>query len=217
MPDSPPKQSKSDRTRARMLEAARALFAEQGYESATVREIAARAGVDAALVIRYFGSKEALFTRAAEIRLDLPDLAALNPAAVGEALVRRFLAIWEDGAGGLPVILRSAASNEEAAALLRAVFGRQVMPALARLVGEARAPACAALVSSQLLGLAFCRYVLKLPPLVAMEREALVRHVAPTIQRYLIEPGSDTARLRPGETEEQDRGSARRTGADTRI
>ena len=75
MNDAAKKPGKSDRTRAAILEAARELFATEGYERATVRDIAAKAAIDPALVIRYFGSKEALFVRAADIELRMPDLA----------------------------------------------------------------------------------------------------------------------------------------------
>ena len=90
-----PRPSKSDRTRAAILAAAQALFAEQGYERTTVRDVAARAEIDPALVIRYFGSKEGLFARAAVFDLALPDLSAADRAGFGRALVRHFLGIWE--------------------------------------------------------------------------------------------------------------------------
>ena len=83
-----------------ILAAARELFAAQGYERTTVRDIAARAEIDPALVIRYFGSKDGLFARAAVFDLRLPDLARRWTApASGEALVRHFLDVWEGDAG----------------------------------------------------------------------------------------------------------------------
>jgi AcrR family transcriptional regulator len=186
MTGTPDEPSKSDRTRAAILAAAGELFAAQGFERTTVREIAARAAIDPAMVIRYFGSKEGLFARSAVFDLALPDLAGVDRSEIGCVLVRHFLGIWEDadGGGGLPVLLRSAASNTLAAEKLREVFAGQVMPALAPLIG-ADAPARAGLVSSQLLGLALCRYVLKLPPVVALPRERIVRELGATLQRYL--------------------------------
>ena len=74
---------KSDRTRTAITEAARQLFRDRGYERTTVRDIAAAAEVDPALVIRYFGSKDQLFAHSAEIRLDFPDMAALRRPADG--------------------------------------------------------------------------------------------------------------------------------------
>ena len=184
MNDAAKKPGKSDRTRAAILEAARELFAAEGYERATVRDIAAKASIDPALVIRYFGSKEALFVRAADIELRMPDLAAA-PGSRGEAIVRHFLSIWEGEGGnpGMTILLRSAASNPVAAEKLRDVFARQVLPALGRAGGGD--PGRAGLVSSQLLGLALCRYVFELPPVVAMPVERIVREVGETVQRYL--------------------------------
>src|SRR5690349_10339198 len=70
----------ADATRADILSAARARFGTDGYERTTLRAVAADVGVDAALVIRYFGSKQDLFAAAAEFTLDLPDLRGLEPA-----------------------------------------------------------------------------------------------------------------------------------------
>ena len=125
MNDAAKKPGKSDRTRAAILEAARELFATEGYERTTVRDIAAKAAIDPALVIRYFGSKEALFVRAADIELRMPDLAAA-PGSRGEAIVRHFLSIWEGEGGnpGMTILLRSAASNPIAAEKLRDVFAQ---------------------------------------------------------------------------------------------
>jgi AcrR family transcriptional regulator len=177
--------TKSDRTRATILAAARSLFAAQGYERTTVREIAARAEIDPALVVRYFGGKEALFAQAADFDLDLPPLADLPPDSRGRTLVAHFLKVWESADAGLPVLLRSAASNPAAADRLNAIFAAQVAPALARILPAPDAPRRAGLVSTQLLGLALCRYVLRLPPVVAIPHAEVVETVGATVQRYL--------------------------------
>jgi AcrR family transcriptional regulator len=184
MDDVTKKLGKSDRTRAAILAAARERFASEGFERATVREIAAKASIDPALVIRYFGSKEALFVQAADIELRMPDLSTASDSR-GEAIVRHFLSIWEGPGGnpGMTILLRSAASNPIAAEKLRDVFAGQVLPALGKAGGGD--PGRAGLVSSQLLGLAFCRYVFDLPPVVAMPIERIVREVGATVQRYL--------------------------------
>lgn len=177
---------KSGDAKAKIEAAASRLFASGGYHRTTVRDIAAAAQIDAAMVIRYFGSKDELFARVAEPSLNLGDLSAVEPGRIGEALVERFLALWEgEGSGGLPILLRSAASNEAAAQRLRNVFEKQVLPAIASVGNPANAPLRAGLVSSHLLGLALCRYVLELPPVVAMDRDTLVREVGATIQHYV--------------------------------
>ncbi|RWQ78929.1 MAG: TetR/AcrR family transcriptional regulator [Mesorhizobium sp.] len=136
----PKKPSKSDRTRAQILKAARLLFAEHGYDGASIRDVAAHASIDPAMVIRYFRSKDELFARAAVIDLQLPALRVLDRNAVGETLIRRFLEIWESPASGpgMAILLRSATSNEFAAEKLRDVFGNQVRPVVAAVAD----PAC---------------------------------------------------------------------------
>lgn len=177
---------KSDRTRAAILDAARRLFAERGHAATTVRDVAAAAGVDPALVIRYFGSKDELFVRAADFELNLPALAKANPAQAGEALVRHFLGIWEGSQAnmGMAVLLRSAASNEMSRQKLLEVFAGEVLPAIAKLGPRSSAERRAALVATQLLGLALCRYVLRIPAVTQMKPEEVVKFIGPTIQRY---------------------------------
>jgi AcrR family transcriptional regulator len=187
MSDSPAKTPKSERTRAAILKAAQDLFAAHGYERTTIRDIAARASIDAAMVVRYFGSKDALFARAAQFDLRLPSLDGVEPAGIGAALVRHAIALWEgDGGGGLVILLRAAASNAEAAAKVREVFAAQVLPAVARAGGKAEARTRAGLVASQMLGMALCRHILKLPPVAEMSPDDIVRYVGPTIQRYAV-------------------------------
>ena len=129
----PKKISKSDRTRAQILEAARHLFAEHGYDGASIRDVAAQASIDPAMVIRYFRSKDELFARAAVVDLQLPELRVIDRTAIGETLIRRFLEIWEGPASGpgMAILLRSATSNEFAAEKLREVFANQVRPVVA--------------------------------------------------------------------------------------
>jgi AcrR family transcriptional regulator len=183
------KQTKSDRTKAAILDAARQLFAERGYGGATIRDVAARAAIDPAMVIRYFGSKDELFALAATIELKLPELETTETSRLGQTLIRHFLQLWEggDSGAGMAVVLRSALSNEYAAGKVRDVFIAQVRPAIAAAgAGDQHELARrAGLVSSQLLGLALCRYILKIPPVVAMSQEDIVATVGPTLQRYV--------------------------------
>src|SRR5215475_12345758 len=86
---------RSDLTRAAILKAARRRFAADGYERATIRAIAAEAGIDPAMVMRYYGNKERLFAAAAEFDLRLPDAAQLPRSGYGKALVQHFLDRWE--------------------------------------------------------------------------------------------------------------------------
>lgn len=186
---------RSDATRAAILRAARARFAADGYQRATIRAIAADAGIDPSMVMRYYGSKAGLFAAAVEPDLRLPDAAALPPERAGAELVAHFLNRWEgrrrendeDDGDALLTLLRSAATDETAAERLRGIFRDQVLPLALRLAGDDPQAAAerAGLVATQMLGLALCRHILRLPPVVAMPAETVVDRVGPTVQRYL--------------------------------
>jgi AcrR family transcriptional regulator len=175
----------SDSTKSAILEAARQQFAAEGYDRATIRAIAADAEIDPALVIRYFGNKEKLFGAAAEFNLALPDMAALPRWRVGTAVVEHFVDTWERD-DTFMALLRVAATNDGAAKRVRTVLVGQVAPMIAVLGDPAEAATRAGLVASQILGMALCRYVLRLPPLVAMSRDEIVKALGPTVQRYIV-------------------------------
>ncbi|MCP9271635.1 TetR/AcrR family transcriptional regulator [Mycolicibacterium arenosum] len=176
---------KGDQTRAAILAAARDRFAESGYEAATIRAIAADAHIDPSMVMRYFGSKDLLFAAAAEFDLRFPDLTDVPPGELGEALVSHFLLRWEDD-DALIVLLRSATTNAEAAQRMTDIFAAQLLPAIAKIVPD-DAPRRAGLIATQVLGMALCRFVLKLPPVVGLSRAELVDWLGPTLQRYATE------------------------------
>lgn len=188
----PGKPRKSDATRARIIEAARGRFSKEGFERTTIRKVAADAGIDPSMVMRYFESKRGLFAAAMTVELRIPDLSGHPRDKLGEALVSHFLKRWEESEDdSLQLLLRSTASNEEAAERARAIFRDQIVTMVAHLRGETESPAVAALIASQMIGLAYARYILKLPPLLAMPRQTIVRRLGATIQRYLTEPLSD--------------------------
>ncbi|WP_109525185.1 MULTISPECIES: TetR/AcrR family transcriptional regulator [Nocardia] len=184
--DQPPAR-RSDATRAAILDAARARFAAEGYRKATVRAIAADAAIDPSMVMRYFGNKEGLFAAAVEISLDLPDLSGVDPDGMGELLIRRFLGVWEESPGNevMLTLLRTAITDDSVADRARGVFAEQVTPAVLRVGDPADAPRRSGLIATQLLGLALCRYILRLPPVLTLTPEDIVTDLAPTLQRYL--------------------------------
>lgn len=179
-------------TKAAILFAARARFSVEGYQSTTIRAVARDAGIDAALVMRYFGSKAELFAHATDIDLRVPDLTDSPVGGHGERLVEHFLARWDgDSPEGevLLILLRSAATDAAAAASMRDLFARQLVPALRPLVAdESELSSRVGLVASQMLGLALTRSVLELPPVAAMAPEVVAANIGATIQRYLYEP-----------------------------
>jgi AcrR family transcriptional regulator len=195
MTENAPKQSKSQRTRAAILAAAQRQFGENGYDRASIRDIASAAKIDPALVIRYFGNKDALFAEAADFRLALPLVTPDMRAHAGPFLVKNFLDIWEGrDSSSFVILLRSAASNAAAAQKLQAVFAEQVVPTIAALTGAPGAQQRAGLITSQMLGFALCRYILKLPPIAAMPPEQIIAQMGKAIQTYLDMPIIDPAR-----------------------
>jgi len=175
----------SAETKAVILAAARERFAESGFERATIRAIAADANIDPSMVMRYFGNKDQLFAAAADFDLDFPDLSGVEADQLGAALVAHFMNRWERD-DALIVLLRSSTTNAEAAQRMQQIFAAQLMPEIAK-VNAAEPARSAGLIATQMLGLALCRYVLKLPPVVAMSRDEVVCWLGPTCQRYLEE------------------------------
>ncbi|NKY89145.1 TetR/AcrR family transcriptional regulator [Nocardia veterana] len=178
---------RSDATRAAILEAARRHFAREGFAKATIRAIAADAGIDPSMVMRYYGNKDGLFDAALDVDLGLPDLTAVEADSLGETIARRFLELWETSPGNelLLTLLRSSVSDETVVQRFQRVFADQLMPMVMRVGDPADAGRRAGLVVTQILGLALCRYVLRLPPVVALTSEQIVAEVGATVQRYL--------------------------------
>ena len=180
-------------TRERILAAARSDFSRAGYESVTIRGIAAEARVDPALVLHYFESKDGMFRAAVQFPVDpgefIPRLLAPGLDGLGGRLVGFFLDTWDLPAGSpLLGLIRSVVGNEEAAALLREFVTGEVLGRIARALELDHPQLRAGLVASQLVGLAMLRYVIKVEPLASASRDEVVAWLGPTLQRYLTEP-----------------------------
>lgn len=187
-----PRAGQSD-ARDRILAAAIDEFGDLGYDGATVRGIAARAGVDSALVHHYFGTKADLFGESigAPMRPDLalPEILAGPREAVGERIVRYVLDAWEqpDVRRRGVVLFRTALGNRLTTPLLAGFLSRELLGRVARSLDRPDADLRAALVASQMAGLLITRYVLRLPAMAEASVDELVRHLAPTVQRYLFD------------------------------
>jgi AcrR family transcriptional regulator len=173
-------------TKAVILAAARERFAESGFEKATIRAIAADANIDPSMVMRYFGNKDQLFAAAADFDLAIPDLSDVDTGQLGARLVEHFVNRWERDEA-LIVLLRSGATNTEAADRMRQIFATQLLPVIAK-VNPVEPQRRAGLIATQVLGLALCRYVLRLPPVVGLSHDEIVSWLGPTVQRYLEAP-----------------------------
>ncbi|GAA4620777.1 TetR family transcriptional regulator [Actinoallomurus vinaceus] len=176
-------------SREDILAAARVLFGERGYDKASIRAIAREAGVDPALVHHFFGAKEELFAAAMEFPVDpgvfLPQVLSGPRSELGERLTRTFLRIWSDSRlrPQFIGILRSAATTEQGAALLREFITGTILARVAEALGTPRLNVTAA--AAQMVGVVMLRYVLEVEPLASATEDELVALLAPTLQRYL--------------------------------
>ena len=204
--DQPPRRTRPGRprgsppNRAAILAAAREQFVAHGYE-APIRLIAAAAGVDPALVYHYFGSKEGLLLSALQeggsgelsIEEAIPQLLAGDPDTLGERLVRAIFAAYETpfyraAWSSLLALLRVASTNHEVAALLRQGLTGGGLIRLVAALGVDKPAERAALIGSELIGLAMARFVIRIEPIASAPVERLASWYGPTLQRYLTEP-----------------------------
>jgi AcrR family transcriptional regulator len=178
----------------KILAAARSHFAMVGFEGGTVRGIAAEAGVDPALVLHYFGSKDGVFRAAVDFPLDpaefLPQLLAPGLDGLGERLVQFFVETWDSPAGRpLLALIRSVVASADAAALLREFVTREVLARLATALEVDQPQLRSSLAASALIGMAMMRYVVELEPIAGASARDLAAWLGPTVQRYLTDPG----------------------------
>ncbi|MET7634746.1 TetR family transcriptional regulator [Streptomyces sp. NPDC005078] len=179
--------------RERILDAARTEFAERGYDKTSIRGIAKRAAVDAALVHHYFGTKDEVFAAAIEVSFEpalvIPAVLAGGTDGLGERLARYFIGVWENPATRAPLlaIMRSALTHEAAAKVLRGFVLRRLLERVAETLDVPDPTFRAELAASHMIGIAMLRYVIKAEPLASAEPEKIVAMVAPTLQRYLTQ------------------------------
>ncbi|WP_112135305.1 TetR/AcrR family transcriptional regulator [Glycomyces dulcitolivorans] len=183
-------------TRSEILGAARRLFADEGFESVSMRRIAGEAGVDPSLIHHYFGSKDELFMAAIEIPFDpAPEVAAVlktgDVADAGERLMHAFVAIW-DGPHHekLLAVVRTSLSKPAMSYVLRQLFEHRIVKAIEDTLGDRvdHIPVRASFIASQVFGLVVARYILKLEPVASLNAGQLAETIGPTIDRYLTMP-----------------------------
>ena len=173
-------------TRDDILRAARARFGSDGYDRTTIRTVAADVGVDPALVIRYFGSKQDLFAAAAEFTLNLPDLSGVNPGRRRRCVAAELLR----GLGGGQHLRRAAPRRDDEPDRRRddeKVFASQVAPTLAAITPDHPAER-AGLMGAFVIGLATTRYVLANPAIAELSHDELIQWARPVIHQLLVGP-----------------------------
>src|SRR6201991_1769588 len=168
-------------TRADILAAARRRFATEGFDRTTLRAIANDVGVDAALVIRYFGSKQDLFATATEFTIKLPDLSGAAPDDIAGMLLPRYFAVWEDDQSFL-ALLRAAGTSQVAADTLNQTLAANVAPTLRAATPDNHRQRVA-LTDAFVIGLAMTRSILANPPIANLSREELSSWAGPVFQQ----------------------------------
>jgi AcrR family transcriptional regulator len=178
-------------TRDQILAVARRRFATRGYDATSLRGIATDAKVDPALLIHYFGTKEGLFTAATGLPAGLSEVFAGQQGQTlrdfSESLARSYLRFVDSdqSRNAILALVRSAVSNENAAAMLREFLAAELLPVIASRTGHENAPLRAGLVAAQLMGVAMLRHVVRLDPVARATPDEIVALVAPVIEHYL--------------------------------
>lgn len=179
-------------TRGRIVSEARGLFAERGFDGATVREVAARAHVDGALVHHYFGTKQQLFVAVMQFPVEIGEVvpAVLGGPrdGMGERFVRFVIGLWDrpDVRTLLTGVVRSASTDRTAATMVRRMLVEGPLLALATAIETPDAQMRAAIAGSHLFGIAMARYVIGVEPIASMAPDELAAVVGPAIERYLV-------------------------------
>ena len=177
--------------KAKILSAAEKLFAKDGYDQTTIRAVAKQAGVDPALIMHYFGSKQELFIAATAPAQGVPhkiakELGDGDPETLGLRLATMFVGMLESKPSNHIVVtaLKAAIRIPGAAALLKTMLVRPILKTFKDSALD-HAELRATLAQSQLIGLVMVRYILKIEPLASLPADELISYLAPTLQRYL--------------------------------
>jgi AcrR family transcriptional regulator len=179
-------------TRGEIVEAAKHVFAAKGYDGASLRAVAREAGVDPALVHHYFDGKASLFVAAMALPFDprtvAEHTAASPPASVGARIIEGFLTMWDHAAGtgsSFAACAAGMAASTNVADAMREFVADRVWGNTPVKEGESDSPTRHALISSQLMGLAFTRYIMRVPPVSTATPEQIGRWAGPTLDRYI--------------------------------
>lgn len=178
-------------TRDTILRVAARRFAQAGYDATSLRGIAADAGVDAAVVLHFFGSKDGLFQAAVGWPFDpsgaLAEIAERGSEPIATSLARTFFGFWDEPTTGptLLALLRSAMTHDASAALLREFVTQRLFGQISGLLDGPDAELRVNLAAAQLIGVALLRYALRVEPVASIAPEELVNRCAPSLAVHL--------------------------------
>jgi AcrR family transcriptional regulator len=188
-PDRVTREERRRRTEATILDAARELFAEQGFERATIRAVAARAHVDPALVMQYYGNKEGLFAASARWQVDHTRLAAASLEDVPLTALEELFAAFEDPVmrDSAIALLRNCLTHESALGIMRDDVMCEPQAMIAKTIGGPDAELRAGLLGAAMIGTMIVRYLLEIPAVATASREDIERIMAPVL-KTLVDP-----------------------------
>ena len=175
-------------TRAAVLAAARTRFLADGYDRASLRAIAADAGVDVALLSYFFGSKRGLFGAAMALPVNPIDVLQSeidgDLATLPERLLTRLLAIWDEPATGEPLkaLGQAAITDPELNRLIRESIGTEIVARMAKRIAGPQATQRAVAFTTQIAGIILTRYLIGFEPIASMDRADVIRTMAPTLR-----------------------------------
>jgi AcrR family transcriptional regulator len=183
------REERRQRTEATILDAARELFAEAGFERTTIRGVASRAGVDPALVMQYFGSKDGLFAASARWFAERKEFATASREELPRAALRDLLHGMEDPASraAATAVLRSCLTHESARTVMRDEIMAEKHARVAAAIGGPDAELRAGLLGAVMIGTTIARYLLEIPSVAAASPEEIERVLEPVL-KALVEP-----------------------------
>ena len=186
-----PREERRRRTEAAILDAGRELFAESGFERTTIRAVAARAGVDPALVMQYYGNKEGLFAASARWHVDHKRLSEAPLAQIPETALDDLFSGFEDPErrDGAIALLRNCLTHETALGVMRDDVMCEPQAMIARTIGGPEAELRAGLLGATMIGITLAKYLLEIPAVKAASREDIERIMTPVL-KALVEPES---------------------------
>ena len=187
-----PREERRRRTEAAILEAARVLFAEVGFEKTTIRSVAAKAGIDPALVMQYYGNKEGLFAASARWHVDHKRILSATVSEIPQTALDDLLLAFEEPAtrDATVALFRNCLTHDSALEIVRDDVLSENQEAIARTIGGEDAELRAGLLAATLMGLTLARYLLQLPAVKSASREDLERVLLPVLRTLVENPAT---------------------------
>lgn len=184
-----PREERRRRTEASIVDAAQELFAEVGFERTTIRAVAARAGIDPALVMHYYGNKEGLFAASAQWHVDHKKLSEASLEEIPRTALDDLFTNFADPArrDSAIALLRNCLTHEKALEIMRDDVMCQPQAMIAKTIGGDEAELRAGLLGATMIGMTIARYLLQIPAVAAADREQIEAIMAPVL-KALVDP-----------------------------